>query len=288
MTEKRNVYVRIGIVALILLAALLGMGIALDLAEMKKAAAGRTEASPAAAVSFSFEPDILVYDGSRPLDLMTGVRAVSEEGTDLTKEISAVMVSGETLERKKVRYSVFWGNQRATAVRELWMTGYTGPELTVTKQLNLTAEELTNLVQVLKQRGELTADNGFSADASRQVSWFRKRIGAGKYLLTFTLRNEYNDVAMETAVASISGEISDISLALTTEEITVTVGERLFPLRYVAAASDPELGDISDGLQVNDQADTSQPGIYSVYYTLLSPDGTQEAEAELRVRVVEQ
>lgn len=54
-----------------------------------------------------FEGD-LVYDGTGELDLLDGVRAIDEDGTDLTSNINAkIVLDGNDQE---IRYSVSGGN----------------------------------------------------------------------------------------------------------------------------------------------------------------------------------
>lgn len=256
-------------------------GLVLDREEQGLDSADREET-----VTLTFEPEVLSYDGRGRLNLLEGVTAVSSDGEDLTGQVQAVLTPKGSGGLRKVRYSVFSPDgTETTKTRNLQLEGYTGPEIEVEDPLALSAEDLTDLAAVLKNDGRLAADDGFSQDASDQVSWVRSRISRGSYTITFTLRNRFSDEAVCTVRASISGEVSDIELELLENSVTVSVGEAFDPLRYVASAYDPEQGELLSGVQVESMVDVSRPGSYLVTYTLRSADQTQEARQVLQVRV---
>lgn len=237
-------------------------------------------------VSIVFEPEILEYDGAGELDLMEGVTALGEDGRDLTDQVQAVLTPDGQDNEKKIRYAVFTEDgEETTRTRTLCLEGYTGPDLNVAGSLELDAGDLEDLVEILKEREELTADDGFSRDASDQVSWVRRRQGEGKYSITFTLRNDFYDEDTCTVEASVSGEVSDIKLELSQTDIVIPAGSEFYPLEYVVSAYDPDFGDISSNLQITGSVDVYTPGSYRLIYTLRSADRTQEAEAMLQVEV---
>lgn len=239
-------------------------------------------------ISISFDPEVLEYDGTGALDLLEGVTAVGEDGTDLTDRVQAVLTPDGGNDEKKIRYAVFSEDgEETTRTRTLHLEGYTGPSLEVSDGLELSARDLEDLVEVLKERKELTADDGFSRDASGQVSWVRARLGEGIYAVTFTLRNDFYDEDTCTVEASISGDVSDIVLELTQTSVSIPAGSEFYPLEYVASAYDPDYGNIISNVQISGSVDVSWPGSYRLIYTLRSVDGTQQAEALLQVEVTE-
>ncbi len=237
-------------------------------------------------IVLSFEPEILEYDGSGPLDLMEGVTAIDPSGRDVTGEVQAVLTADGTGNEKKIRYSVFAENgAETTTTRTLRLEGYTGPQIQVQDPLELTAEDLDDLVHILANRELLTADDGFGNQVLSQVSWVRRRQAKGVYTIRFELRNDYQDAIQVTAEARISGQVSDIELELAQTRISIPTGSSFYPMEYVAAASDPQQGDLLSQVKYNSSVDPSRPGSYVVSYTLTSLDGTQEAEAVLQVTV---
>ncbi len=237
-------------------------------------------------VELNFQPEVLEYDGSGMLDLLEGVEAKTKDGTDLTDQVQAILTGDGTQNQKKIRYSVFSEDgEEVTRTRTLQMTGYTGPKLTVSSSLDLTAEDLDDLVSYLTEEKALSADDGFGRDASGQVTWVRQRIGEGTYEITFTLRNDYMDTVSTQTEASISGDVSDLTLELAYTSISIPAGSSFYPLDYVVTAQDPDYGEILSRIQIINTVNVNQPGTYFVTYTLLSLDGTQKAEASMQVIV---
>lgn len=279
--HKRFPHIAGAVSAVMLLALLAFSGLVLD---RQKRSADTENAEEK--ITLSFEPEVLCYDGTGPLDLLEGATAVSSDGKDMTDQLQAVLTpEGDGVERQ-VRYSVFSPEgKETTETRILRLEGYTGPDIQVEDPLELSAEDLTDLSAVLRERELLTADDGFSRDASDQVSWVRTRISRGSYTITFTLRNQFYDEAACTVRATVSGEVSDIELELLETSVTISVGEEFDPMRYVALAYDPDQGDMISSVQVSSTVDISRPGTYLVTYTLRSADQTQEARQVLQVRV---
>lgn len=237
-------------------------------------------------ISITFEPEVLTYDGSGELDLMEGVLAEDGEGRDVTDQVQAILTAEGTGTEKKIRYSVFDEEGRETTeVRTLEMRNYNGPSLFVEDPLEISAEDLNGLAEILQQRGQLSADDGFSRSVPEAVTWVRQKTGEGIYEITFTLRNAYLDEAAVTVSARITGDVQDITLELSQTEITIGTGEEFYPLDYVTDASDPSYGDLMSGIQVANSVDVTQPGRYTVVYTVTSADGTQKAEAVLYVNM---
>lgn len=240
-----------------------------------------------AAQSLAFQREELVYDGRGELDLMEGVTATDVDGSDITEQVNAVITGRSGVSRKTVRYSVFLSDGRElTALRSLVMQGYRGPQLSVEESLDLAPEDLTDLAQVLKDRGALEADDGFGRDAAGQVTWQREKISTGIYNLTFSLVNPYLDSASAEAEAHIAGAMEDIRLTLTQNQAEIPMGAALDPLLFVAqAGSTEEENDLLDRVQVESYVNPQIPGIYSVIYTLTSLDNTQIAREVLTVTV---
>ena len=166
------------------------------------------------------------------------------------------------------------------------LKNYRGPQLTVSGTLSLQAEDLMDLASVLRDRGELSADDGYGRDVSGQVSWRREKVSTGIYDVTFSLTNAYLDSAAVTVRADISGKLDDIVLTLSETQLTVPAGTAFDPLMLVAQAGSSEgNNDLMDRVQVENYVNAEIPGSYSVVYTLTSLDNTQQARAILRVTV---
>ena len=91
---------------------------------------------------------------------MEGVKAFSEDGTDLTDQVTAVLTGNGTQTNKVVRYSVFDENgQETTKRRDLKFVNYKGPSISVEEQLELKAENMQNLTAYLKEEGMLVGED---------------------------------------------------------------------------------------------------------------------------------
>lgn len=243
--------------------------------------------SVASAAEIQLDSEVLEYDGSGTLNLMEGVQAVGPEGEDLTERVQAILTGDGTLLEKQIRYSVFTEEGRETTVtRTLKMVGYTGPKLSVEDGLVLEAEDLPDLIQILIEQGDLTADNGFGQNAADEVSYTREKRGEGYYEVEFKLQNEYLDETSQTVEMWITGEVQDIELTLSQSSIQIAAGTEFYPQEWIETAHDPVHGDMTSQVQIENRVNLSQAGQYSVIYTLYSYDHTQKTEAVLRVEVV--
>lgn len=281
--RQRWIYKAAGITAVFLFAGILAAAVFQD----SKNRISVKEESDALAV-LEFESEELVYSGSGKLDLMDGVRAESSLGEDLTSQVSAVLTGEGTENKKTVRYTVFDSQgKEVSRTRTLLLKDYQGPQIQAEDSLELTAEDLENLIETLEKRGEIKGEDGFGMDITDQITWKRKKLSTGRYLLTFTLSNDYLDTVQKEAEAYIEGEPQDIQLTLAEDSVTIPLGAEFSPWDYVLAAQDPSFGSIADRIQISSSVDVSVPGNYYVVYTAESVDQTQTAEAVLRVTVAD-
>ena len=219
-------------------------------------------------VCFQSKRTELVYDGNGELDLLEGVTASDEDGTDLTGEVSAVITGEGSGSEKQIRYTVFSpSGEEATAQRTLVLKDYDGPKITVPSRLELDAEDLNNLIENLKRQGKIKGENGFGVDITDQITWKREKISSGIYQLT--------------------GEIKDLTLTLVQNRIEILQGVEFSPWDYLQEAQDPDFGSVADRVQISNMVNVYVPGTYSVVYSVTSVDGTQSAEAVLSVTVTE-
>lgn len=281
--RQRWVYKAAGVTAVFLFAGILAAAVFQD----SKNRISVKEETDALAV-LEFESEELVYSGSGKLDLMDGVRAESSQGEDLTSQVSAVLTGEGTGNKKTVRYTVFDSQgKEVSRTRTLLLKDYQGPQIQAEDSLDLTAEDLENLIETLEKRGEIKGEDGFGMDITDRITWKREKLSTGRYLLTFTLSNDYLDTVQKEAEAYIEGEPQDIQLTLAEDSVTIPLGAEFSPWDYVLVAQDPSFGSIADRIQISSSVDVSVPGNYYVVYTAESVDQTQTAEAVLRVTVAD-
>lgn len=281
--RQRWIYKAAGITAVFLFAGILAAAVFQD----SKNRISVKEETDALAV-LEFESEELVYSGNGKLDLMDGVRAESSLGEDLTSQVSAVLTGEGTENKKTVRYTVFDSQgKEVSRTRTLLLKDYQGPQIQAEDSLELTAEDLENLIETLEKRGEIKGEDGFGMDITDRITWKREKLSTGRYLLTFTLSNDYLDTVQKEAEAYIEGEPQDIQITLAEDSVTIPLGAEFSPWDYVLAAQDPSFGSIADRIQISSSVDVSVPGNYYVVYTAESVDQTQTAEAVLRVTVAD-
>ena len=204
--------------------------------------------------------DDLVYDGTGELDLLDGVSAQGEDGTDLTNRLNAkIVLAGND---KEIRYSVSGENgQIVYKERDLVLKNYQGPAIIANDHLSFDAKDLSNLVTVLNERGELKGLDGFGKDITNQITYQREKVSDGIYRLTFTLNNIYLDSTSLTVKANISGAISDPILELYRSSIELDVGSVFYPEDYIKIANDENGNSIKDQVKISSLPNTMHPGV---------------------------
>ncbi len=234
--------------------------------------------------TLTFDSETIVFDGKGTLNLLEGVHADDGNGNDVTKDISTVITAAGTQTRKIVRYTFNDANGRIISkTRTLVMENYTGPSIFVKDGLNLTAEELKDIINVLYDRDELWAKDGYGKDISGSVTCVREHIADEKYNITFTASNDYLDSVKTVVTANISGVVKDPVIKLCYETVIVEKGEEFAPLQMVASVTNGSASNIKIDSNVNEFV----PGNYRVIYTLYSPDGTAKTSETLYVNVVD-
>lgn len=228
--------------------------------------------------------DDLVYDGTGELDLLDGVSAQGEDGTDLTSRLNAkIVLAGNG---KEIRYSVSNDNgQIVYKARNLVLKNYQGPEIIANDHLNFDVKDLSNLVTVLNERGELKGLDGFGKDITNQITYQREKVSDGIYRLTFTLNNIYLDSTSLTVKANISGAISDPILELYRSSIELDVGSVFYPEDYIKIANDENGNSIKDQVKISSLPNTMQSGVYNVLYQLTSKDNNVIVTKKLEVTI---
>lgn len=278
--KKNKIPAVIGVSAAVLLAAV--FTISLWIGRQQTKAPG---AESGGMVRLEFGNKAVYYDGSGSPDLMEGVRAVDEDGREVTDQVTAVVSPGDRLTEKRIRYSVFGADGGETVgYRRLVLEHYTGPDIETAETLILDAKELSDPAIHLSESGQMTVQDGFGKDVSDQVTWIREKTAPGTYNFTFTYVNRFGDSAERSVPVQVTGETEDLTLTLMTDEVCLPAGTEFHPEDYLEI-SDPT-GSASS-VQVTGEVDTEKEGRYSVYFTVLSTDRTQRAGTLLKVQVTD-
>ncbi|MDD6276072.1 MAG: hypothetical protein PUB20_04545 [Clostridia bacterium] len=243
-----------------------------------------TTATDSAGGFFKFDGD-LVYDGTAKLDLLKGVYAVDGKGNDVTDTVNATVTADGTLTKKTVRYTFFDANGKTvTEKRNLIMKNYNGPSIKASDSIKITADDLSDIINVLKNNGWLSADDGYGKDITDNVTCIRELVSGDKYKLTFKVINGFSDFKTASVNAVISGDVQNPVLRLTDKEIKIRVGDSISPLDYIDGIENSTESRL-ENVKVENYVDTSTAGNYRIVYKLYSPDKTALTTEVLKVTV---
>lgn len=212
------------------------------------------------------------YNGRGSFDVMNGVTAVDIDGiTDITHKVNAFFVTDNKLSNKIIRYTVVGANGNVGVVeRKLTLLNYVGPSIQVLDSIVISAEDLDDLVNVLKARNEKKAEDGFGNDITNNISYNYEVIDAtlNKYKITFTVNNFFSDVRSQTIYKTIEGAKEGPSLVLSRKSIVLKIGDVFNPIEYIQLASDPKDGDLIEFVKIQGSVDTQKKGQYVVTYSV--------------------
>lgn len=228
------------------------------------------------------------YNGRGSFDVMKGISAVDIDGvTDITDKVNAFFVTENKLSNKVIRYTVIGSNGNVgVAERKLTLMNYTGPSIQVPDNILVSAEDLDDLVTVLKGRNEIKAEDGFGNDITGSISYNYEVIDAAqnKFKITFTISNYFSDVRSQTIYKTIEGAKEGPSLVLSRRSIVLKTGDAFNPIEYIQIASDPKDGDLLEFVRIQGSVDTQKKGQYAITYSVTNSQ-SKTATARLVVYV---
>ena len=145
--------------------------------------------------SLKIEHSDLTFNGKGIFDPMDGVNATDIDGTDITDKVAVSFVSGEVINKKKIRYVVFDSSgESLEAECALVLDGYRGPELKVGGVTKVSFNDLETLPQILIKEGVLSGTDGFGSDISSSISYgYELDETTEQAKLTFSLTNSFQD-----------------------------------------------------------------------------------------------
>ena len=145
--------------------------------------------------SINVEHTEVVFNGKGIFDPMDGVSATDIDGTDITDKVAVSYVSGEVVNKKKVRYVVFDSAcESLEAECSLVLDGYKGPSLKVGEVRKVSFDDLETLPQILIKEEILSGTDGFGSDISSSISYgYELDETTGQAKLTFSLTNSFQD-----------------------------------------------------------------------------------------------
>lgn len=253
---------------------------------------------------FQFEPETLTYDGTGDLDLLCGVTftdlsdsdavgeksesgsesSVAKRGQELRDIVFVRISAGNALYRKNIIYTAQLSNgETASAVRPLWLEGYSRPTITMPddeKLPQLTRETMDSIQNEVMETKGFTADDGFGNDARDHIEVFYEtdRLDSSLIHYTYELTNLFNDKAYTSLdMALPSGEARII---LSVPSVTITQEEPFNAMDFIVRAVNSDGSDGRYNIKISGKVDQSNPGSNTISFDL------EDAHLELTVNVV--
>lgn len=221
-------------------------------------------------VRLIFDTDPLVVENAG-VSLMDGVKAVDENGKDITNLVNTAVV-GEGND-KVVVYSIN-GTEYGldTYERGLLLKGYRRPRITVRRtKYGCDINKLTDYLNVLIKSDMVNAQDGFGNDITQQVYIDPTQTveRAGEVEITLMVENKFSDIARNKILIELTGALENTFVKLVTNSVVVKTGNTLNPVKYIEYAEDERGNDISDRVVYDDSGvDYMTPGEYTIYYYL--------------------
>ena len=187
-------------------------------------------------VDMTFETDPLVIDGTN-LNLMQGVKAISESGDDVTDLVDAMVVNENN--QKIVMYSINDSRYNLESFkRGLQLKNYKGPSISIksagkgsryTCDINYIDDYIYKLI-VAKC---IVAKDGFGNDISQNVyvDPSVQITEAGIHKITVMVKNSFADTVKNTVTIKITGELKTDEVTIATEMTTIKRGNTSPPDR---------------------------------------------------------
>lgn len=135
------------------------------------------------------------FNGKGMFDPMEGVTALDVDGSDIAYKVAVAYVTGDSLFQKEIRYTLYNENrQKFTAVSNLQLEGYEGPQIEMGEMYEVSYSKLETLKQDMIKESKLKGTDGFGKDISSAIVYeWELDTKTQTAELTFTLTNEFND-----------------------------------------------------------------------------------------------
>lgn len=232
-------------------------------------------------ITFTLDSNTLFYDGSGKLNFMEGVHATDNKGNDITHLIKASIADSKTGKGKIISYSINkTGYEFSQTERALELSNYNKPSIKLeASSLSMDLSERdTYLKQIIADK-IITADDGFGHDISSGIHSkdLSEIAESGEYTIKFSIENFLNDSAEISVPITVTGEIVNAEIILSTETVSIPTGSEFNPMDYVLTATDDNGNDLTHLINTDNPVDTSTPGQYTVTYSIKANDSFSSA-----------
>ncbi len=157
--------------------------------------------------TFSFDPEVLIYDGKGELNLLEGVLASSSDGTDCTERITAEIKQTDSISDKIIIYKIYNPDMSFTSSdRKLHLENYSGPSISFSGAgIKLLSDDENLILSELLNQNLIRADDGYGKDISKKarVSVISKD-SSGKCSIVISVENFLGDTASVHSSVTVS------------------------------------------------------------------------------------
>lgn len=244
----------------------------------------------APALTITFEPEVLHYDGSKSLNLEEGVTITNEKGENVEASLYSTIKNAEEKGKKLITYTA---KDEATglstmAERTLILENYEGPALSIKEPYpDIYDVELKYIADTFAEGDLITATDGYEKDIHDAVTctYLVTNDIATEVKITFSVTNHFNDTVSKTLTLPILRTKPLILLSDTS--ITLKKGSAFDPMTYVVSAINEEGEDLKGIITTEGEVNLAEAGTYRVSYTLTDSDREQADPVILSVTVKE-
>ena len=233
------------------------------------AEAGSAGAAEAAVDGFEFDPEELTYDGNGDLDLLKGVSLPGFTRQELEERTFASIETAGALSKKRVEYTAEKDGVRYRSLRNLHLSGYTGPKIIMPQHIPDVKENMIERFgSLLKDEEDFKVDGGFGNDVSAhmEVEAERSTIDSSLVHYTISIENVFGDRDRVIQDVVLSGEIPVI--VLTTPEVRIGIRQEFDPRDYIARAEMADHSSAVDAVLIDGTVNTNEAGEYTLTYEL--------------------
>lgn len=247
------------------------------------------ETQIAALLQLSVPSKPMNYDGTAKLDLMDGVSVRDLSGIEQSDvKVFATLKSGSSRTEKIIEYSITDENGTLiTTERRLRLSSnYTGPNIEILGTIpDIAEEELGSLVSLLTSENLILASDGFGNDVTSSItSAVKSQANASDdSVVTLSIVNMLND-SFSTDVI-VHTQPDGPVLKLTTDKVTISVGDSFSFYEYISTAEDEEGNSLFNSISINGSVDPYTPGEYVLEFYCTDSSGTSSPVKRLTVTV---
>lgn len=215
--------------------------------------------------NFTFEPEVLTYDGQGGLNYLYGV---SYKGEDASEKISYTIENTDSLDTKIIIYRIQNEESLETASRTLKLVNYHLPKIIIPDPaLYVDKTELDHLYSILDY-DKVSVDNGFGQEDKNRLKFEYTWDATDSAQINYSL--SYMNMCGDIASASFSTDIDSYTYRIIIKQSKLKIQKyRSFnPREYLVSCTDKNNIDYTKQVEIFEDVDITKTGTYPVIYKM--------------------